>query len=349
MKKIKTIIVDDSAVIRELFSEMLADNATIEVVATAEDPYDAREKIKRYNPDVITLDVEMPKMDGISFLEKIMTLRPMPVVMISSLTTKGADITLRALELGAADYIAKPESIDEHGYKRLKESLIHKIKCAANIRTNSINSSTTNEALRYTGLPAAHLIAIGASTGGVEALRDVLKCLPANIPPVVITQHMPEIFTATFAKRMDNLAAPSVWEAKNKQKIEPGNVYIAPGNHHLAVKMQGSELYCQVFHGEAVSGHQPSVDVLFNSVSKITGKKMVGVILTGMGHDGANGLLKMRTAGARTIGQSEASCVVYGMPKAAREIGAVEQEITLADIPKRILQLCATQGDRYAV
>lgn len=348
MQPIKLIIVDDSAVIRNLFSEMLKDDPEIAVVAVAEDPFDAREKIKRLNPDVITLDIEMPKMDGISFLEKIMTLRPMPVVMISSLTTRGADITLRAMELGAIDYIAKPEMLDAQGYHTLKDELSRKIKHAARAKATSRAAINQTEPLRFHGDSNNYLIAIGASTGGVEAIRDVLQRLPANTPPIVITQHMPEIFTATFAKRMDGICVLSVYEAANNQSILPGNVYIAPGNHHLKVHECGNELFCILQNKPPVSGHRPSVDVLFESVSRIKNRHCIGVILTGMGRDGADGLLKMRQAGAHTIGQSEASCVVYGMPRVAKQQGAIETEVPLPDIAYHILTLCSSEGAGHA-
>lgn len=346
--KIRVIIIDDSAVIRNLFSDMLKDVPDIEVVAVAEDPFDAREKIKALNPDVITLDIEMPKMDGISFLEKIMTLRPMPVIMISSLTTRGADITLRAIELGAVDYIAKPEVLDEKGYKHLRDELSRKIIAAA--RSNSSARSTKSGEIKLHNYSGSHncLIAIGASTGGVEAIRDVLKALPANTPPVVITQHMPAFFTETFARRMDSMSAMTVKEASQNEKIIPGHVYIAPGAYHMEIKERGSDLFCHLHEGEQVSGHRPSVDVLFESVSHLKHRKLVGVILTGMGRDGASGLLKMRSAGAATIGQSEASCVVYGMPKAAKLMGAVEREVPLSDIAHTILSTCTSEGARHA-
>jgi len=349
MHKIKVIIVDDSAVIRSLFSDMLSKIEDIEVIAVAEDPYDAREKIKRFNPDVITLDVEMPKMDGLSFLEKIMTLRPMPVIMISSLTMRGADTTLHAMEAGAVDYIAKPEILDKAGYEKLQEELIHKIRFAARIspriKTRQPRAMPLN---RYEGDGDNYLIAIGASTGGVETLREILPALPASTPPIVITQHMPEVFTQIFSSRMNNLAAMTITEAQQGARILPGHAYIAPGNHHLEVYEQSSELYCRLSDGPLVSGHRPSVDVLFSSVAEIKNRRLVGVILTGMGKDGAEGLLKMRNAGAHTIGQSESSCVVYGMPKAAKAIGAVEIELPLEDITRQIIKFCTHKDKPYA-
>jgi len=344
MKKIKLIIVDDSPIIRNLFSEMLKDISDIEIVAVAEDPLDAREKIKLHNPDVVTLDIEMPKMDGISFLERIMALRPMPVIMISSLTIRGADITLRAIELGAVDYIAKPETLDEKSYKNLKDELSRKIITAARSNSSARQSTVNYSVLSdYDGSENC-LIAIGASTGGVEAIRDIIKVLPKNTPPIVIAQHMPALFTATFAKRLNSISQLNVKEAAQNEKIVSGSVYIVPGNYHLEVRQISDELYCQLNENELVSGHRPSVDVLFNSVAEIRNRKLVGAILTGMGRDGADGILNMYKAGASTIGQSEASCVVYGMPKAAKLLGGVEKEVPLREIANTLLKLCNSEG-----
>ncbi len=336
--KIKVLIVDDSPTIQGLFSRLLGADPDIEVVATAEDPYDAREKIKLYNPDVLTLDIEMPKMDGISFLKKIMTLRPMPVVMASTLTAKGADITLQALELGAVDYITKPGSELGLELKSFQEALVSKVKGAAMSRAQPKNAQAAS-IQNFSGANGAHLIAIGSSTGGVEALRDILVRLPSNSPAIVITQHMPEIFTASFARRLDGLCQMRVHEAAQGQVIEPGHVYIAPGNHHLQIRGRSESLTCHLDDGPLVSGHRPSVDVMFESVSKLK-RPLVGVILTGMGQDGAKGLLSMREAGARTLGQNEESCVVYGMPKAAMQAGGVEKEVSLPSMASEILRLC---------
>ncbi len=345
MKKIKLLIVDDSMLIRAMFSEMLADSPDIEVVGTAVDPFDAREKIKLLNPDVITLDVEMPKMDGITFLEKIMSLRPMPVIMVSSLTAKGADITIRALEIGAADFLTKPAVQDETSLLAMKQDLIKKIHSAAqqkmSARSEKLVQKPAGEGqLSYRGSSVGKLIAIGASTGGVEALREVLQVLPQNMPPIVVTQHMPAGFTKSFANRLDTLCAMSVQEATHLQPLQAGNIYIAAGDRHMEIEAQTGKWVIKLRDGENVSSHKPSVDVLFASVAKNIGKKAVGVILTGMGHDGAEGLLKMREAGAKTIGQNEASCVVYGMPKVAKNIGAVETEMPLSRIAGGIIHLC---------
>ncbi len=343
MTKTRVIIVDDSASIRDLFSSLLSSDPSLEVVATAEDPFDAREKIKRLNPDVITLDVEMPKMDGISFLEKIMTLRPMPVIMASTLTSRGAETTLRALEIGAIDYITKPGLSDAASVQRFRDDLIRKVKCAADAGSRIQPRLRRQAVLNIPGFTAPntrHLIAIGASTGGVEAIREILIRLPANVPPVVITQHMPEVFTASFAARMDGMCAMTVQEAAEGLPILPGNAYIAAGNYHLEVAQKSDRLTCCLSAGPLVSGHRPSVDVMFRSLAAIKNKKVVAAILTGMGHDGAAGLLALRQAGFRTLGQTEASCTVYGMPKAARQMGAVEKECSLADMAHELLAQC---------
>lgn len=346
MKPITVLICDDSALIRQMFSELLSSAPDITVVDTANDPLDAREKIKLHNPDVLTLDIEMPKMDGLSFLERIMNLRPMPVVMASTLTQKGADATIRALELGAFDYISKP--IHHHTRETigaLGEELIAKVRAAAtsNIRHRNTNAHTTvSTMLTFSPpkQPAHTIIAMGSSTGGVEALRDVLTVLPANMPPIVIAQHMPENFTASFAARLNTLCAMEVQEARHHCRLQPGNVYIAPGNQHLRITKIGMDYVCKLDDGALVSSHRPSVDVLFHSVAEAAGKHAVGVILTGMGRDGAEGLLAMRQAGGATIGQNESTCVVYGMPRVAFTLGAVEKQASLYDIPKHMIHHC---------
>lgn len=342
---IKVLIVDDSKLIRSVFEEILSADPEIKVVGTAEDPYDAREKIKSLNPDVITLDVEMPKMDGLTFLEKIMTLRPMPVVMVSTLTQKGADVTIRALEIGAFDYVAKPtENHSKDALQILKNELIHKVKMAskANVRALKKQSSNDNKVLE---LPkgkvfSKKLIAIGSSTGGVEALREVLTKLPSNMPPIVIVQHMPEKFTKSFAQRMDGICQLKVHEVTEEQPILSGNVYIAHGGYHFRIKQKGTSLFSDVGGYDKVSGHCPSVDVLFESVAKIIGDKTLGVMLTGMGKDGAAGMLKIREAGGFNLGQDQASCVVYGMSKEAKECGAVNYEVSLNKMSEEIIKQC---------
>jgi two-component system chemotaxis response regulator CheB len=340
MKK-KVIVVDDSPSIRSLFTSILNADPELEVVDTAEDAQDAREKIKLHKPDVITLDVEMPGMDGIAFLEKIMTLRPMPVVMCSTLTQRGADTTIQALEIGAIDYVGKP-SQDANDLVSIGTELVEKVKVAASARISSGRRRSATNILNFSGDPAHYLIAIGASTGGVEALRDILTPLPANSPAVVITQHMPLLFTQSFANRLDKICVMHVQQAKNNQRIEPGNVYIAPGNLHMRIKMIGEKFVCKLYDEPPVSSHKPSVDVMFESIANgVPADRMVGIILTGMGRDGATGLKQMRDAGAYTIGQNEATCVVYGMPKAAFNEGGVQKQLSLNDIPKHLMQYCS--------
>lgn len=345
MKKINVLVVDDSALIREMFTELLGSEPDINVLDTACDPFEAREKIKRLNPDVLTLDIEMPKMDGISFLEKIMSLRPMPVIMISSLTQKGAEASVRALEIGAFDTIAKP--VDNQTPKTisfLKNELVAKVRAAATARIRGRSAATqvaVPEVVSFRpSVGARHLIAIGASTGGVETLKEIFQHLPGNVPPIVITQHMPEKFTKSFAARLDSVSQVTVVEASNHDRLSTGHAYLAPGNMHLRVARVGNELVCRVEDGPPVSGHKPSVDVLFHSVAEVVGPKAVGVILTGMGKDGAVGLKAMRERGAHTIGQNEATSIIYGMPKAAMNLGGVQVEASLSDIPRKMLQHC---------
>jgi two-component system chemotaxis response regulator CheB len=341
---IKVLIVDDSRLIRGIFEEMLSSDPAITVVGCAVDAYDARQKIKELNPDVVTLDVEMPKMNGIEFLEKIMTLRPMPVVMASTLTQKGADITIKALEIGAVDYIAKPtDSQNRDNLMELRTQLIQKVKIASKANVKTFHKKT--EEAKVIEIPigkalSKKIIAIGSSTGGVEALREVLVKLPANMPPIVIVQHMPEKFTKSFALRLNGLCQMKVQEASDGEKILPGNVYIAHGGSHFRVKNKGAELFCQLGGHDKVAGHCPSVDVLFDSVSDIMGDKTLGVILTGMGKDGANGMLKIKNSGGFTIGQDESSCIVYGMPKEAKQLGAINVEVSITKMSNEIVKQC---------
>jgi two-component system chemotaxis response regulator CheB len=338
-EKIRVLIVDDSALMRKLLTHVLSEDADIEVVGTAPDPFVAREHIKSLNPDVVTLDVEMPHMNGIEFLRKIMELRPTPVVMISTLTQAGAETTLEALEIGAVDFVAKP--LDAGAVLQLGGELIPKVKAAARTRLRRrVAGQQRLQAHKTLRGPSDKIIAIGASTGGVEALKAVLMLLPADVPPVVITQHMPERFTAAFARRLDTECRMRVHEAAHDQPIERGNVYIAPGGHHLELVRRAGGLHCSLNDGPLVSGHRPSVDVLFNSVARAVAPRAVGVILTGMGRDGAQGLLAMRRAGCPTLGQDEATSLIYGMPRVAFEIGAVESQHGLFDMPEAILAAC---------
>ncbi len=345
MKKVKVLVVDDSSTMRGLIATVLAKDPDIEVVGEAEDPLQARQAIKALNPDVITLDVEMPNMSGLDFLEKIMRLRPMPVIMVSTLTRRGADETLEALEMGAIDCIEKPRPGNEHSF----EELPFKVKIAASARVRPLTKVVGDArkpagALQSTNasyVPDGRVVAIGASTGGVEALLALLSGFPENCPPTVITQHMPPTFTRSFADRLDRLCAPKVQEATDRARLMPGNVYLAPGgSKHLEIT---ADLRCRLKAGERVNGHCPSVDVLFNSVARSCKDKAVGVILTGMGKDGAAGLLSMRQAGATTFGQNESTCIVYGMPKAAFEAGAVENQLPLERLAAAIIAETTTK------
>ncbi len=348
---IRTIVVDDSALIRQMLSEMLNAAPDIEVVDTANDPYDAREKIKRHNPDVITLDVEMPKMDGITFLRNIMRLRPMPVIMISSLTQEGADVTLEALDIGAVDYVAKPQANVSQELGEYAEEIQAKVRMAASARVRSRSTPREGTPRHDAGavLPkrkpgdlksTEKLIVIGASTGGTEAIRKVLEKLPPDSPAVVITQHIPEAFSGAFAKRMDGSCALTVCEAQHGQRIIPGHAYVAPGDQHLTIKRDGARYVCQLSDAEPVNRHRPSVDVLFRSVGNEAGKNAVAALLTGMGDDGARGLLELRELGALTIAQDEQSSVVWGMPGTAVEMDAAEKVLPLGDIAEALLLAC---------
>jgi len=341
MAKIRVLVVDDSATMRSLITAALNRDPGIEVIGAAGDPFEARGMIKALNPDVVTLDIEMPNMNGIEFLEKIMRLRPMPVVMVSTLTQAGAEMTLRALELGAVDCVAKPA--DALGTQDALAEIVVKVKIAAraSVRTKADMAPASARKAGY--MPSGDVVAIGSSTGGVEALLQILTLFPETCPPTVITQHMPATFTASFAARLDRASGARVQEATDGALLEPGKVYVAPGGAtHLEV-VRSAGLRCRLVAGDPVSGHRPSVDVLFNSVANAVGDKAVGVILTGMGRDGAQGLLTLRKAGAKTLGQDEQSCVVYGMPRSAFEIGAVEKQVSLSSMGQSILDLASAR------
>ena len=358
MAKKKVLIVDDSALVRQMLTEMLSADPDLEVVGVAADPFAAREKIKALNPDVITLDVEMPRMDGVTFLENLMRLRPTPVVMVSSLTQKGAEVTLRALELGAVDFVAKPK-IDISGtLKQYADELIAKVKMAAGANVNRrMGASMSNVAPKLSAdavLPSQQrsrsllrttekIIAIGASTGGIEALRELLSMLPPDAPAIVVSQHIPAAFSKPFADRLDKGCAMKVFHAEDGQYIVPGHVYVAPGDHHLMIDRDGARYVCRLSDGPAVNRHRPSVDVMFRSVAQKVGPNAIGVILTGMGDDGARGLKEMLDAGAHTVAQDEASSVVWGMPGSAVKLGAAQRVESLNHIPNVILEL-ATAG-----
>jgi two-component system, chemotaxis family, protein-glutamate methylesterase/glutaminase len=343
VNKIKVLIVDDSALIRQLLTEILARDPAVEVVATAPNPLIAREKVLRLEPDVITLDVEMPQMDGLTFLEKLMRAHPLPVVMISSLTQRGCDTTLRALELGAVDFVTKPRIDVADGTVQLADEIVEKVKAAARAKVATPHKRADQPKMPLATrslLKTTHqVIAMGASTGGTEALREVLEPLPADTPGIVMVQHMPEKFTRSFAARLDSLCRVRVKEAEDGDRILPGHALLAPGNYHMEVVPSGAEYHVRVFQAEPVNRHRPSVDVLFRSCARRLGTNVVGVILTGMGADGARGLLEMREAGARTIAQDEATSVVFGMPKEAIAMGAAQEVSPLGAIPARILRL----------
>lgn len=337
---IRVLIVDDSATARAVLREILESDPMIEVVATASDAYIARDKIVELRPDVVCLDVEMPRMDGITFLKRLMHYMPVPVIMVSSLTQNGAKTTLEALEAGAIDFVPKPHSHIYDGKDEMRDELLSKIKVASKVRVQKRILTNPQQANTTSLAETTHkILAIGASTGGTEALKDVLMGLPRNAPGTVIVQHMPANFTAPFADRLNGLCAMEVREARNGDSITPGVVLIAPGDYHMVVRRSGARYYVEIGSGEKVSGHRPSVDVLFNSVAKIAGANAIGVILTGMGGDGARGLLSMRNAGAKTIGQDETSCVVYGMPKVAYELGGVEKQLPLSQVANGILEM----------
>ena len=342
MKPVRVLVVDDSATMRGLISGALSRDPGITVVGQAADPLQAREAIKALDPDVMTLDVEMPKMDGLEFLDKVMRLRPFPVIMVSSLTAKGAGATIRAMELGAVDCIGKPSIDAPNSF----DDLPARVKAAAGAR---LRLRPDDRPARPAASPVSayrsdgKIVAIGASTGGVEALIAVLTGYPATCPPTVITLHMPTPFTKSFARRLDGLTDAHVSEAEDGVPLESGHVYLAPGSTTHFEVANPAHWRCRLQNDNLVNGHRPSVDVLFNSVARSCGHRAVGVILTGMGRDGAAGLLAMRKAGARTLGQNEATSVVYGMPKVAFENGAVERQMPLGDIGAEILSLTSTQ------
>ena len=335
---IKVLIVDDSALIREVLTRTLGKDGDILVVGAAEDPIEAREKIKTLNPDVVTLDIEMPNMNGLQFLEKLMRLHPLPVVMVSTLTTKGASETLLALELGAVEIVAKPNATLAGGLDAFGENLRQKVRAAAqsDVKSRAMRATAPVVAVRTAAAPKGSLIAIGASTGGVEAIRVVLSTMPVDCPPIVIAQHMPPGFTSRFAARLDEVTDLKVVEAEDRMPLENGHAYVAKGDYHLRVERSSGQLKCRLTQDELASGHRPSVDVLFESVAKTVGPMAVGAILTGMGRDGARGLKLMREAGAYTVGQSQASALVYGMPRVAFEEGAVIEQSPVEGITARL-------------
>ncbi len=351
-RKIRVLIVDDSPVVRVSLANILKKDSDIEVVGTAPDPYVARDLIVKLRPDVITLDVEMPKMDGITFLKKLMTYFPTPVVMISSLTQRGCDVTLRALELGAVDFVAKPQSGQD--LKALSKEIIDKVKAAARVKVVSLRerkpvvTPTLIEKKLFQASSKLYkkIIAIGASTGGTEALKSIFSALPANMPGTLVVLHMPPGFTKAYAERLDGLSQMKVKEAEDGEKVEPGKALIAKGNLHMVLNKRGANYVVRLKNGPLVHGCRPSVDVLFNSVAMAAGKNAIGVILTGMGKDGAEGMLAMKKAGAYNIAQDEKTCVIFGMPKEAIKLGAVDEVLPLDRIPKRLVKLLSSEYEQ---
>lgn len=337
--KIKVLVVDDSAIVRKVLSKELARDSQIEIVGTATDPYVARDKIISLKPDVLTLDIEMPRMDGITFLRKLMKFHPMPVVIVSSLTAKGGNLAMEAMNAGAIDVMCKPGAAYKVG--DLSVELIDKVKAAAQVTVTAKTSKTVKAPTKRLSLTETtnKIIAIGTSTGGTEALRQVLPSLPANTPGIVVVQHMPEHFTRTLANSLNDVCAMTVAEAKDGDTVTPGKVLIAPGDYHMLFTRSGAIYKVNIKQGPRVNRHRPSVDVLFKSVAKYAGQNAVGIIMTGMGDDGAKGMLEMHEAGATTIAQDEASSIVFGMPKEAIELGAADYVVSLDNIAAKILNL----------
>ncbi|PHM58950.1 protein-glutamate methylesterase/protein-glutamine glutaminase [Xenorhabdus sp. KK7.4] len=344
MNKITVLCVDDSALMRQIMREIINSHPDMEVVDCAPDPFVARDLIKKHNPQVLTLDVEMPRMDGIDFLEKLMRLRPMPVVMVSSLTGKGSEITLKALELGAVDFVTKPQLGIREGMLAYSELIAEKIRAAAQAKVSTKKTVEKVDApLSFKPLLSSEkLIAVGASTGGTEAIKNLLQPLPVTSPALLITQHMPSGFTRSFAERLNKLSQITVKEAEDGERVLPGHAYIAPGDRHMELCRSGANYQIMTSSAPPVNRHRPSVDVLFRSVAKYAGRNAVGVILTGMGSDGAAGLLEMKKAGAYTLAQSETSCVVFGMPRAAIQLGAVDDVMDLQKLSRTMLAKIST-------
>lgn len=361
MKKIRVVVVDDSALVRSLVAEIINREKDMECVGTANDPLIARELIRELNPDVITLDIEMPKMDGIDFLGRLMRLRPMPVVMISTLTERGAEVTMRALELGAVDFVAKPRIGLADGINDLAGQIVDKIRIAASAHIRRVvqhspaaaadatAKRSPSESVTFARVSTEKLICIGASTGGTEAIKEILTRMPADSPGIVITQHMPPGFTTSFAARLNGLCQMTVQEAVNGERILPGHAYIAPGGKQFHVEKSGANYVCVVEDGELVNRHKPSVEVLFLSVARVVGRNAFGIMLTGMGGDGARAMKEMKDAGSYNYVQDEASCIVFGMPREAILHGAADEILPLADIASALLRKLAGSTDRYRV
>ena len=354
MAKIKVIVVDDSALVRSLLTEIINRQPDMACIGAASDPLVAREMIRELNPDVITLDVEMPRMDGLEFLSRLMRLRPMPVVMVSTLTEQGAEITLRALEMGAVDFVAKPRIGVSSGLNELAGDIVDKIRVAAKAHVKRLAGGPAPAATATPGqaheapraplprLSTEKIICIGSSTGGTEAIREVLVPLPADAPAIVITQHMPPGFTTSFANRLNSLCRIRVAEARDGERILPGHAYIAPGGRHLRIDRSGSNYVAVVEDTEPVNRHRPSVEVLFKSAARVLGPNALGIMLTGMGADGASAMREMKDAGSYNYVQDEASCVVFGMPRMAIQHGAAHEVLPLTQIAPALLARLAS-------
>lgn len=366
MKKIRVVVVDDSALVRSLLAEIINRQRDMECVGVANDPLVAREIIRELNPDVITLDVEMPRMDGLDFLGRLMRLRPMPVLMISTLTERGAEVTMKALELGAIDFVAKPRIGLADGIKELAEQIVEKIRVAASAQVKravpqpaAARAATSSEAAGAATPPPAKLlgrvsteklICIGSSTGGTEAVKEVLMRMPADAPGILVTQHMPPGFTTSFAARLNGLCQITVKEAVDRERVLPGHAYIAPGGRHLRIDRSGANYIVIVEDGEPVNRHKPSVEVLFHSCAQVVGPNAFGIMLTGMGNDGAKAMREMKDAGSYNYVQNEATCVVFGMPREAIAHGAADEVLPLLEIaPALLSRLRSGGGDRYRV
>jgi len=343
MRRIKVLIVDDSAIVRKIFSEELSKYSDIEVVGVAPDPYVARDKIVSLRPDVITLDIEMPRMDGLTFLKKLMKYHPVPTIIVSSLTTKGGKLTLEAMDNGAVDVIGKPGS--SYNVGDMSAQLVEKIRAASRVNVikrdtaNTITDTAEHEPIKALAQTSNKVIAIGASTGGTEALKKVLTKMPPNSPGIVIVQHMPANFTTAFAARLNDICQVSVKEAEDNDSVVPGTALVAPGNFHMLLRRSGARYYVEIKTGPMVYHQRPAVDVLFKSTAQYAGANAIGVILTGMGADGAEGLLEMKKMGAGTIAQDEKSCVVFGMPKEAIKLGAADKVVSLEMIASEIIKM----------
>ena len=343
MHRIRVLIVDDSAIVRKIFSEELSKYSDIEVIGVAPDPYVARDKIVSLKPDVVTLDIEMPRMDGLTFLKKLMKYYPLPTIIVSSLTSKGSKLTLEAMDIGAVDVIAKPSS--SYSVGDMSAQLAEKIRAASRVNMvkrevmDTADGAGDTEPIRALAQTSNKVIAIGASTGGTEALKKVLIKMPPNSPGIVIVQHMPANFTTAFAARLNDICQITVKEAEDNDSVTPGTALLAPGNFHMILRRSGARYYVEVKTGPMVHHQRPAVDILFKSTAKYAGANAIGVILTGMGADGAEGLLEMKTAGASTIAQDEKSCVVFGMPKEAIKLGAADKIVTLELIASEIIKM----------